>query len=373
MSVAVGSAAEQAEKARRVRSLLTHLNLSAVLLRRVSGFAWLTGGLDDHVNVASETGVASLLVTPERTYLFTTNIEAERLWREEGLRNAGYELVVNNWWQDPAPWSKLVSGPIGADGNYPGVQNISGELARLRYSLTGDEIERFRWLGRTTGGILQEVTAGLTPGLTEHEIAGRLAGPLLTQGIWPTVLLVATDERVYDYRHPIPIDKRLERYAMTVIGARRWGLCVSATRLVHIGPVPAELRRKSQATAVIDATFYTASRPGAHVADIFRRAQAAYAAAGYADEWTKHHQGGACGYEARDYRGLPDSNEVVVANQAFAWNPSISGAKGEDTIIVSDAGANGAGFEVISAAPGWPMQTATVDGQTVERPAILEK
>jgi antitoxin VapB len=96
-------------------------------------------------------------------------------------------------------------------------------------------------------------------------------------------------------------------------------------------------------------------------------AQAAYAGAGYADEWQLHHQGGACGYEGRDYIGTPTCREVVANNQAFAWNPSISGAKSEDTVLVTDKG-----FEVLTLADGWPMWTFVLNNQACSRPVILE-
>jgi antitoxin VapB len=50
-----------------------------------------------------------------------------------------------------------------------------------------------------------------------------------------------------------------------------------------------------------------------------------------------------------------------------AWNPSITGAKSEDTILVGNDG-----NENVTAIPGWPAITVKVDGRVVERPDILE-
>jgi antitoxin VapB len=60
----------------------------------------------------------------------------------------------------------------------------------------------------------------------------------------------------------------------------------------------------------------------------------------------------------------PGSNEVVAAGQVYAWNPSITGSKSEDSVLITPQG-----FEVLTATPGWPL--IEVDG--VQRPAILEK
>jgi Xaa-Pro dipeptidase len=55
-----------------------------------------------------------------------------------------------------------------------------------------------------------------------------------------------------------------------------------------------------------------------------------------------------------------------MEGQVFAWNPSITGTKSEDSILINEEG-----FEVLTSIPGWPMQEVEINGQTVERPAIL--
>ncbi|MDE2839692.1 MAG: aminopeptidase P family protein, partial [Chloroflexota bacterium] len=78
---------------------------------------------------------------------------------------------------------------------------------------------------------------------------------------------------------------------------------------------------------------------------------------------------GACGYESRDYKASPVSQEVIQLNQAFAWNPSIAGVKSEDTTLVTAEG-----IEVLSAASAdWPMIAVDWQGKTIERPAILQR
>jgi hypothetical protein len=179
--------------------------------------------------------------------------------------------------------------------------------------------------------------------------------------------LVGTDERIHRFRHPLPTKKTLERYAMLVICGRRWGLVASATRLVHFGRVPAELKVKQEACAFVDATFNAATTAGTRVSEVFQQAANAYAGRGFPDEWQKHNQGGAAGYMSRDYEGTPTCAETVLAEQAFAWNPSITGIKSEDTMIVHPDG-----MEFITVTGEWPSQPIKLDGRTWERPAILE-
>ena len=59
--------------------------------------------------------------------------------------------------------------------------------------------------------------------------------------------------------------------------------------------------------------------------------------------------------------------QAVVAGQVYAWNPSIAGAKSEDTILVGESG-----NEVLTTIEGWPTWEITVNGQSIARPAILE-
>jgi antitoxin VapB len=203
--------------------------------------------------------------------------------------------------------------------------------------------------------------------MSERQIASLLAGEAARRGVWPVVDLVATDARIRRFRHPPPVDKALERHAMVVLCGRKWGLVCSLTRFVHFGRLPDDLRRKQEAVATVDATFIAATRPGASVKEVFARAVDAYRATGFAEEWTLHHQGGAAGYEPREYVGRPDSSEVVADGQAFAWNPSITGTKSEDTVLVA-----GARSEIMTEIAGWPVVQVSAGGADWRRPAVLE-
>jgi hypothetical protein len=56
-----------------------------------------------------------------------------------------------------------------------------------------------------------------------------------------------------------------------------------------------------------------------------------------------------------------------AASYIYAWNPSITGTKSEDTILVGP-GSN----EVLTSIPDWPMLIVEAKGQNIPRPAILE-
>jgi Xaa-Pro aminopeptidase len=359
---------EFSQKQERLRAVLDERKLDGLLLRRVSSFAWATCGAASYVNTATTYGEAALLITQAGRYLITNNIEATRLEKEEKLAAQGWEFRVGAWHEAQETVAKLTAGQrLGADGPHPGATDLSGELARLRAELTPEEGKRFRALGRLCAEAMDRAIRAVRPGQTEYQIAGLLAHETESRGAQAIVNLVATDERIYAYRHPLPTDKELERYAMLVLCGRKWGLVCSLTRLVHFGRLPDELRRKAEAVAQVDGAFIAATRPDQRLGDLFQRGMAAYARTGFAEEWQLHHQGGPAGYEPREYLATPSSEDVVAVGQVYAWNPSITGTKSEDSVLVGETK-----NEVLSAIEGWPVFSVTVDGQDWARPAILE-
>jgi antitoxin VapB len=251
---------------------------------------------------------------------------------------------------------------LGSDAPFAGTSDVSADLARLRVNLTPEEDQRFRELGKICANAMQAAIKKVNPGQTEYQIAAILAAEAEAQGVQAVVNLIATDERIFSFRHPLPTAKKLERYAMLILCGRKNGLICSITRLVHFGPLPDELKRKAEACARVDAAFINSTRPGRSLGDIFDIIIKAYSDTGYADEWHKHHQGGACGYEPREYLAVPGSPERVALGQVYAWNPSITGYKSEDTMLVGENH-----NEILPARPAWPE--IVIEG--IARPSIL--
>jgi len=356
-------------KQERIQVLLDKHKLDGLLLRRVNNFAWATCGASASINRAESNGEASLLITRTGRHLITNNIEAARLVQEEKL-DSDWEFHVATWYEDQQKTiDSLVRGPkLGGDSWRAGELDLSEELTHLRANLTIEEDDRFRELGRLCAEAMEAAIGNVRPGQLEHEIAACLALESEQRGMQAIVNLVATDERVFAFRHPLPTDKRLDRYAMLVLCGRKWGLVCSITRLVHFGRMPDELRRKAEAVSSVDATFIAATKPGATLGKIFLEAIQSYTREGFPEEWHLHHQGGVAGYLPREIMASPDSTVLVQAGQVFAWNPSITGVKSEDTILIKEHG-----NEILTAIQDWPILEAHVDGQTFLRPAILER
>ena len=153
---------------------------------------------------------------------------------------------------------------------------------------------------------------------------------------------------------------------MLVATAERGGLIAAVTRLVSAVRLPEELAARHRAVATVDAALIGATRMGSTLGEIFAAGQRAYEHVGHADQWRLHHQGGSIGYQGREVKAAPGSRMPVLADQAFAWNPSITGTKCEDTILCRTDG-----VEILSATGEWPTIDASWDGQTFARPDIL--
>ncbi|MCY3800343.1 MAG: M24 family metallopeptidase [Chloroflexi bacterium] len=356
------------EKIARVRRLMARKGWQWVALSGVDSLAWITGGARCFVDPGGPAGIATLLLGADTAILVTDTVEERRL-RDEELGGLPLEYSVQDWTDWYSRRAEVLKGLIGADhgvSDIPlsGWESGESELQKLRFSLTGPEQSRFRKLAREAAVALEKVAREIRRGITESQIAANIEAELAAAHIRSPVTLVAADERVFNYRHPLATAKNVDRYVMVVSSATRHGLYASLTRLVHFGSPTKELRDKARACAEIDAAMISATRVGAPVSSIFSSAVQAYADQGYAGEWKLHHQGGAAGYRSREYFADFTCPFMVDNAQAFAWNPSITGVKSEDTVLVNELGA-----DAITATGNWP-QIAT--GKGLDRPAILE-
>jgi antitoxin VapB len=238
----------------------------------------------------------------------------------------------------------------------------------LREALSETEMARYRWLGEETAAATVESLHQVEPGLSEYDLEAITAANLLRRGILPSVYLYAVDDRIYKYKHAAARGRRLKQYAMLNLCSRKWGLAISITRFIHFGELPAELAVRFKSAAQVNAALLDATRVGATSAELFRVAQAAYAAEGFPGEEQFHHQGGPTGYGEREWLATPDGTQTVVNNQAFAWNPSIRGGKAEDTVLLRDGK-----IEWLTSTPELPVIEASVNGTVYPAAGVLIK
>lgn len=353
-------------KRTRLDTYRTEYGVEAVWFARPANFAWLTGG-NNVVDRAGEIGVAAAGYDGEDVIVITDDIEAPRLAEEE----LGDERVVEYPWHAGSLAEAVASftpRPAAADFDVPGCRRI--DASRLRQPLTADEMDRYRDLGRETAAAVESVCRDAQTTDTEREVAADLWGDLAARGIDSPVALVGGDERAQKYRHFIPTTAKLGRYALVSVTARRDGLHASCTRTVAFD-APEWLRSRHEAAARVETATLAATREVGRrrgtAGDVFDALRRAYREVSYPREWKRHHQGGAAGYAGREWIATPFGDDRVRLPMAYAWNPTVQGAKSEDTALVT-----GDGVEVLTATGEWPTETVSANGLELERPGILD-
>jgi Xaa-Pro aminopeptidase len=366
------------DKRARLEAYLDAHDLDSIWFARPNSFAWLTGG-SNVVDRETDAGVAAVGYDGADVSIVTDTIEADRLAAEE-LPDLEAEAVSI----DRVPWHasslvEAIADRVGdaraaADVDVPGLERV--DATPLRQPLTERDRERYRDLGRETAAAVESVCRELRSEDTEREVASALLVALSARGIEAPVVLVGGSERVRRYRHYTPTEAELGDYALVSVTAERAGLHASCTRTVAFDP-PSWLPERHGAAARVEATALAATKgavptgdgDGGTAGDVFAAVRDAYEAVGHEGEWKRHHQGGAAGFAGREWIATPGHEAPIEAPMAYAWNPTVEGAKSEDTALVTTDG-----VEVLTATGRWPTATASAVGRDceLERPGILE-
>lgn len=361
------------ERASRLDAYLASEGYEAVWFGEPATFAWATGG-DNRVDRSAAVGEAAVGYTAEgEWWVVTNNVEAERLAAEE-LPVAFTASVVSNSWHEATLAQGVAARsptPAVADFDVPGFDTLDPTALRLR--LADDDRRRYRRLAGEVAESVEAVCRELAPSDTEREVAAGLRVGLERREIEAPVVLVGGGERAREYRHCTPSRSALGEYALVSVTGRRAGMHVSCTRTVAFDP-PEWLGDRHRAAAEVETAALAAtervaggtSDPG-RAGDVFDAIREAYTDAGWDGEWEHHHQGGATGYAGREWFVTPDSRAPVLAPAAYAYNPTVQGAKSEGTALVT-----GEEVEVVTATDDWPTITVASGGVTLDRPAVLE-
>lgn len=336
------TAAPQINSAQRTRLVTERLDAirslaadrAGVLLDKRRDFAWLTLGGLNHVLLATETGAAPILVTPQRAVVLAPINEAHRIADEEV---AGLPIEVEALpWHEPDAAGEAARRICG--GSVASATDLGRGLDALRSVLSPVEHERMAWLGQLIGAAMAELVGGATEGQTEDEVGGALAERFAAHGVRLPVLLAAADERIERYRHPLPTATPLHQRLMVVVVAERWGLHVAQTSFRELAPLSDEISRRAAGLEQVLDAMREATTVGASLGDVLDSARRAYAATGLAEEWALHHQGGTIGYASRERIVVPGDDTPIRAGMAFAWNPSARGHKLEETLFLDEGG-----------------------------------
>jgi antitoxin VapB len=372
-----------------IQAFLRKNKYAGVLLSRTDNFAMATGGKRNYVYIASDIGVCSLFVTRDgAAYFVGNNIEETRVMAEElGALGCGIRSFL---WFDGSPADvvrKEFKGTLVSDDGSLG-KNVNNELAYLRALLTPAELEKYRQLGKLGADAMMTALKTVRAGRSEADIAAAIVSAGAKNGCLVPVALVAADDRIRKYRHPLPTQTpllapkdtsvRVRGYVMLVGCFLREGMVVSLTRFRQVGDIPAGVHDAYARVCAVDAVMQEASNPGKTLGDVFAACQRAYRKFGFpANEWHNHHQGGTAGYAGRTCKAVPGETFPILDQSwaakvkdiagvdvefghAFAWNPSAIGVKSEDTFLLWPDGKK----EIVTSTPALP---------TVNLEAVLKR
>lgn len=363
---------EIALKHRRIADLLSQTELDALALSTAGSLSWLLAGARVTVSSAGDP-ILSAVVTQGRIHLGIFANEAERMITEElpelDSDSGLVEIHLIDW---HAPLHSLTSRikdatswTIGSESDW------SAQLRSIRAPLVNAELSRYRLLCRRSAQAMTEVLSRARPDQSEIALTADLAESIRQFGAEPLVLLASGESRSH-YRHPLPTTAQLGSRAMLVVCARAHGLIANVTRWVGFGDATEQEQELEEAILRVEADVFSALAPGRPLQEIMPVLRSSYARWGFgAEEWTRHHQGGAAGYVGRDPRLTPDVEVTIANRQAFTWNPSAYSqtaniaVKVEDTVFFdSDAPQH---IDVLTVDEKWP--TLTIDGR--KRPRTL--
>ncbi|BAY49051.1 peptidase M24 [Scytonema sp. HK-05] len=367
---------EVSTKLELIRQTLAETETQGLRLRGTDWFAWATAGASNTVLLTAETGVAEVLVTAQDAWVLTDEIEAQRLKDEE--LPANFQLHVNPW-ADAAARESFVRDATGGGKVFSDVfdnakrdrpiahveKRLPESLQQHKRVMMSSELERYRQVGRKASEAMTEVLKAAKPTWTEYQLAGAGAEALWARGLHPALTLVAGERRLPLYRHATATGEQIGRQAMLVFCARGYGLYANLTRFVSFGALSDEHAELHRHVREIEAEALNVCKPGTSLNAVYDTLAKAYQQHGFNNAIREHHQGGTTGYLAREIVANPTTTDTLAEGIAVAWNPSLPGAKVEDTFVILQDGK----LENLTFDPNFP--SVEVEGRL--RPIPLEK
>ncbi len=217
----------------------------------------------------------------------------------------------------------------------------------LRQFKDETEIALLRGAVAITEQALQATIAAVRPGMTERQIASRLALALLEAGGGPLPFdpIVLSGPRAA-LPHGVPTDRAVQEGEVLLIdfGTRRGGYVSDLTRTFAVGrPLEGKQRAVYEAVKAANAAGRAAARPGVTCQEVDRAARRVIEEAGFGPYFT-HRTGHGLGLDGHERPYIVEGNETVLQpGMVFTVEPGIYlpgeiGVRIEDDVLITPAG-----------------------------------
>lgn len=354
------------KKRQHLRAWLAESGYDALIIARRENFSWLTSGGDSTVVNSTQNSIGCLLIKKDSQFLVSHVMDGKRLMNEQ-LPSQNYELIEMHWYEgEPVNQALKIAGKNAVtDICIPGIRNVFPEILDLHYPITELEMERLHWLGKALNSIFMEMAKHIRSGISEMDLATEFQYLQSLQGISSDVLIAGSDDRIFKYRHPMPTNKKIEKFVMLHSASRKWGLHAPITRLYSIGAPRTEFLHPFKAVAEIQARVLDSTKPGMPYSQMLGLMKDWYAQAGYAEEWRNHFQGGPTGYVIVDADRCLTS-KTIQTNTPFEWFITVPGSKTAELALLGTEG-----LEIASNGDLWPQYSVDVNGMEYKMPGIF--
>ncbi len=355
-------------KHQRVTALLREKGCDGFLVLRPENFAWLTAGSPPR-GVLDVDAQPALFFSQEGRWLLCSNADSQRIFDEE-IDGLGFQLKEWPWHWGRAPLLadvlQVQGKKFACDQPIEDCQPLGADLARLRRTLSPYEVACYRALGETLSHALEATGRTMNSDETEREVAGQIAHRLLRHGAQPVQISVAADGRSRVYRQTAYTAMPIRKSCVMSATARKYGLCVRASRSIVFGEPDPQFRKEHDAACKVSATYVASSWPESVPRAILESGQRIYQLAGAEAEFYAAPQGHIIGRLPVELNFTPHVEELLQANWAVCWHASVGAALSCDTFVILEEGP-----KAMTTTDRWPYKHIRIHGAEFVRPDLL--
>ena len=349
-----------------VAELLKEVGVDGLLILQPENFAWLTSGATARSTLETD-ALPALYFTAEGRWLVASNCDTQRLFDEE-IDGLGFQLKEWPWqWGRAQLLDDLCQGrTVACDVPQGECKYVGDRLAMARRTLSDYERACYRALGQIMSHTLEATGRTLRQGESEREVAGQIGHRLIHRGAMPLAIAVGADGRSRNYRQGSFTATPIRNYVVLKATARKYGLCVTASRSICFEAPDALFRKEHDAACKVCATYVASSWPDAVPRQILAGGLRIYQLVGAESEWFLAPQGQITGRAAVESTLTPKDEDLLQANWAITWQASIGAAVSCDTFLIGEEGAR-----AVTAAESWPLKRIRTQGAEFVRPDLL--